>query len=162
VKEILQSPVFQQEAGLCFFSSTNFPPFQGPFGNHSRKEGIMYRRLAWIVLLLTLIVFALGCGSGGGSSGGSSGTTSGAVGTWNLVSSTGGPWPTQITFNADGTGTASPSAAFGAFTWTQQGNQITIKMGSSVVIINSVPAAATSITLTLTSGATGTSTYSRA
>jgi hypothetical protein len=123
----------------------------------------MYRRLSRIALLLALIVIALGCGGGGGSSsGGSSATASGAVGTWNLVSSTGGPWPSQITFNADGTGTASPSAAFGAFTWTQQGNQITIKMGATVVTINSVPAAATSITLTFTTGATGTSTYNRA
>ncbi len=124
----------------------------------------MVRKISLITLVLTMMAFVnFGCGGGGGSSsGGSSGSTSNIVGTWNLVSSTGGPWPSQITFNSDGTGNALPSVTFGAFTWTQQGNQVTVKMGIAIVTIANLPSSANSVTLTFTSGGTGTATYNRA
>jgi hypothetical protein len=80
--------------------------------------------LLGLVLILAMVT---GCSSGsssGSSSGVSSSTT---VGTWNLVSSTGGNWPKQITFLPNGTG--SYSGAGGAnpssnFSWTRQGSQL--------------------------------------
>jgi hypothetical protein len=103
------------------------------------KGGKDMRLITYLCLGLVLVLaMGMGCSSGGSSNGGSSGVSSSTgIGTWNLVSSTGGNWPKQITFLSNGTGSysgaggANPS---GTFTWTRQGNTIinTFPNGSTV------------------------------
>ena len=110
-------------------------------------------RLKTYLLAAMILVLAMGIGCSGQSSssgGGFSGST--IVGTWNLVSSTGGSWPQQITFNANGTGTNSggtlPSSTF---TWAQNGSQIvlTFPEGDTTVTDNVIFLANNSIILTI-------------
>jgi hypothetical protein len=95
-----------------------------------------------MILILILALGMLGCGGGGG---GSTGTSSGSdgtgsssnslVGTWILASFTSDvPPPLKLIFNADGTGqvvgsTKDPNAS-STLTWTQQGNQGTVKVAA--------------------------------
>jgi hypothetical protein len=126
-------------------------------------------RLKTYLLVAMVLVLAMGIGcSGQSSSSGGGFTGSNIVGTWNLFSSTGGSWPQQITFNADGTGTnIGGSTPNSTFSWTQQGSQIviTIPAGSATVTDNVIFLSGNSIILTIPpAGHTDrfTATYNRA
>ena len=92
------------------------------------KGGVeMHSKTYLLVALVLVLAMGMGCSSGSSSNGGGSSPTSGSsssqtiVGTWKLVQSDFPGWPTQMAFNAGGTG-QSPE---GVFTWTQTGNQVT-------------------------------------
>jgi hypothetical protein len=115
--------------------------------------------------LVLVLALGMGCSSGGSSSGSSSGGGSPAtiVGTWNLVSSTGGTWAQQVVFNSNGTGsTSGGTAPSQTFTWTQQGSQVvmTFQGGGTLTINNVTSPVGNSNTLADSSGRTAT--YSRA
>jgi hypothetical protein len=117
-----------------------------------------------LVALVLVTAMGMGCSSGSSSSGGSSGGGSPQtiVGTWNLVSSSGGVWSQQAVFNSNGTGTLSGGTAPNVnFTWTQQGSQVTLTQGgNTIAVINNVPSPVGN-TVTLSSGGQ-TATYNRA
>ena len=130
-------------------------------------------RLKTYLLVAMVLVLAMGIGCSGQSSSSGGGVPSTAylrsfVGTWNLLSSTEGKWPQQITFNADGTGSNSGGTLpSGNFTWTQQGSQVVITFpeGDTTTISNVIflsgNTTINTIILSLPSGK-GTATYNRA
>lgn len=125
--------------------------------------------LSLLTVLVLVLAMGMGCGGGGSSSGGGSSAT--LVGTWNLVSFSGGTSgapPQRLVFSADGTGTyagAQPSATgstSGSFTWTQQGNQVTMRIqGGNTVTINNLPSPVGN-NLTLVDSTGQTSSWTRA
>lgn len=120
-------------------------------------------KTAITVLCLLFIAMMISCSSGGGSSSsGGGGSSQTIVGTWNLVNSTGGAWPQQAVFNSDGTGQFSGGSPFtGAFTWNQQGSQVTItQSGRTIATISNVTSQVGN-SVTLSSGGQ-TATYNRA
>lgn len=129
-------------------------------------------RLKTYLLAAMILVLAMGIGCSGQSSSSGGGVPSTAylrsfVGTWNLLSSTEGKWPQQITFDANGTGYSGGTLPSGYFTWTQQGSHVVITFPEGdTTTINSViflsgNSTINSIILSLPSGK-GTATYNRA
>jgi len=118
------------------------------------------KKLMFVLFLIGLI-FIFGCGGGGSSSGGGS-SPSTVVGTWNLVSSTGGTMPQQVIFNSDGTGSISGGVPSDTFTWTQQGSQVimTFQRGGTTTISNLPSPVGNTVTLVNSSGVRAT--YTRA
>jgi hypothetical protein len=92
--------------------------------------------------LVLILAMGMGCSSGSSSNGGSSGVSSSTtVGTWNLVSSTGGNWPKQITLNANGTGSYSGAGGefpSGTFSWTRQGSLLLITFSDGSTETNTI------------------------
>ena len=114
-----------------------------------------------LLALVLVLAMAMGCSSGSSSSGGGSSAT--IVGTWNLVSSTGGTWAQQVIFNSNGTGsTSGGTAPSQTFTWTQQGSQVIMAFqgGGTLTINNVASPVGNSNTLADSSGRTAI--YSRA
>jgi hypothetical protein len=98
------------------------------------------------VALVLVLAMGMGCSSGSSSNSSSGGGTpvisiSQIVGTWKLVSSSGGSWYQQVVFNSNLTGTLSGGVTPNVnFNWTHEGNQVTMTQGgNTIAIINNVP-----------------------
>jgi hypothetical protein len=95
----------------------------------------------WLALVL-LIAVGMGCSSADNtnSTGTGSGGDSSLYGTWNLVSSSGGVFPTRISFSSNGTGSYIYSGGNATnFNWTQSGSQVTLTTAnSSTATINNL------------------------
>jgi hypothetical protein len=117
----------------------------------------MQRRISLLAgMVMILATFLLGCGGGGSSSGGGTATNS-MVGSWDVVSWSGGRGapPDQMTNNADGTGTFSGTrTGSGTYTWSASGNTMifTVAGGSGATSATVAWTDNNNVTITTTSG----------
>ena len=119
----------------------------------------MHLKTYLLVALVMVLAMGMGCGSGssiGTTSGGGSNTV---VGTWTLVSSTGGVYPQQIVFTTNGGTYYYSNGSTTPFSWSPSGNVITISTGSNLNA--TITLASSSVNTFTLNGVSGSGVYNR-